>query len=370
MGGCEMLIALTIIVAIIIIILTPDSTVAIGAVIALLGFLAVLGAKRPPDSNSVNVGKRPHCAPPRGRKTQNQGCGGRMPPRPTCRTSHMPKSPQGAPMGSTVWRHSSDPSAVFEAEALDVVGGGREYRDYREGFCGCSAAEAEMLPNVGGPPDPDWDRLAAGAEAEGLSLAQGGGGPSGPGAYVRGSEFTVPGYRPGGVTAARDSFSPLPGGHNPYAVFSAWGETGPPGGEALEGGAPAPYDRAKVPLGSPFGTAYAGAIEAEQRDVDTPGAWAQGHHDRQAVTDYDVIDGNPFDVSRIASPQAAGACFDDEANDAEADVDEQNVNQVRSRNDETRVIAGIMNRTKWLTPYLKEELDEYENLNWWGRNEL
>ena len=140
-------------------------------------------------------------------------------------------------------------------------------------------------------------------------------------------------------------------------MFAAWGDTDVPFNDSSV--APAPYDRTRVLEATPFGSKYPGAIQAASRDVDTPGAWFRGDRDRDESENY-VIEGNPFDVSRLAAPQAAGACTDDEANDMEMDIDEQNANQVRSRNDETRVVAGTMNRRRWLDPYLREELDEEE----------
>jgi hypothetical protein len=83
-----------------------------------------------------------------------------------------------------------------------------------------------------------------------------------------------------------------------------------------------------------------------------------------------LIEGNPFDLSRTAAPQAAAPCVDDEANDGEIDVDESNTYQVRARNDPTRVEAGIMNRRTFLDPYLRETVEVDENRRWWGVHEL
>lgn len=431
-GNWRSLIAITIIVAIIIIIITPDSAIAVVTVTALLAFLIALGAQQGADDehSKAKSGESAVVKPPQ-TSARRRAHRDRDPPArllqkiwapPRARTPPPPMYDTSSAFQD--WEYAADPSAVYEAEALDVVGGGREFREgfeppsyavatrrnwssgpdadtiaesealdvvgggdgqeYSRPTCtrrGCSAASAEKLDVAFGPPDPDWDSLAARAEAEGISLAQGGGGPGGPGAYVRGAPFTIPGYRPNGVTASidgfreaparRSGFTPLPGGHNPHAVFASFSSADGPWPDSETGGSPAPWGKAIVPRGTPHGTKYPGAIEADSRDIDTPGAWFQGHRDRNASQNH-IIEGNPFDVSRIASPQAAGSCEDDEANDYEADLDESNVNQVRSRNDATRVEAGIFNRRKWLDPFLREELEqeEMEWGPWWGRNEL
>lgn len=413
--SCHLLIAITIVVAVIIIILmAPNSA---------------LGRRKDPDhhepgsadaagGNAMAQGARSGAsrvgAPIQATRAK-RGMIAR-PPQTAAPQAYMPPLQRSNTSREfREWVYEADPAAVYEAEALDVVGGGREFRegfeavnpvlrrDWQTGpdadtiveaealdvvgggdgtapTCsrrGCSAASAEMQDVAFGPPDPDWDRLAAKADAEGISLAQGGGGPSGPGAYVRGTPFTIPGYRPGGVTASRDDFkprrsgfTPLPGGHNPQAVFASYSDGDGPWPDSETGGSPAPWDRAIVPRGTPHGVKYPGAIEADSRDVDTPGAWFQGHRDRN-ISQNKIIEGNPFDLSRIASPQAAGSCADDEAHEI-ADLDEANVNQVRSRNDATRVEAGIFNRRRWLDPYLREELDqeELEWGPWWGKHEL
>lgn len=99
-------------------------------------------------------------------------------------------------------------------------------------------------------------------------------------------------------------------------------------------------------------------------------AWALGHTDR-LEGDYDTApEGNPFDLARTAAPLAAGPCVDDEANDDELDGDEGMTLQGLSRNDPTRVEAGIFNRLRDLKPYLDEETAEAENKIWWGAHEV
>ena len=80
--------------------------------------------------------------------------------------------------------------------------------------------------------------------------------------------------------------------------------------------------------------------------------------------------GNPYDLDRIHSPAAAGACVDDEANDAEIDGDELATYQARPSNDATRVAAGTMNRRRDMDRYFREEVEEAEDRQWWGRHEV
>ena len=105
-------------------------------------------------------------------------------------------------------------------------------------------------------------------------------------------------------------------------------------------------------------------------DMSSDDAWTQGHEDRLTEEYEYAPEGNPFDLSRTKAPYAAPPCIDDEANDDDYDIDERNTYQARSRNDQTRVDAGTMNRRKWIKQFVNEELDERENAYWWGRHEL
>ncbi len=52
------------------------------------------------------------------------------------------------------------------------------------------------------------------------------------------------------------------------------------------------------------------------------------------------------------------------------DGDELMTYQARSRNDATRVTAGTMRRVKEMDKYFREEVEEREDIPWWGRHEL
>lgn len=112
-------------------------------------------------------------------------------------------------------------------------------------------------------------------------------------------------------------------------------------------------------------TAYPGAIDFTEYET----APALGHTDWEAAARADVPVGNPFDDGRIAAPQAAPPCDDDDAI-AYFDADELNTYQVRSRNVPERVWAGIYRRKALVERYVGEELDEQEDTQWWGRHEV
>ena len=113
---------------------------------------------------------------------------------------------------------------------------------------------------------------------------------------------------------------------------------------------------------------YKGAIDVDiQSEYESGAKW--GHRDRTAYeTGFSPL-GNPFDTDRIAYPAALGPCIDDEAHGANIDGDELNVYHARSRNDNTRVIAGTIRRKEFMDRFLREELEEEEDSRWWGRHE-
>ena len=110
---------------------------------------------------------------------------------------------------------------------------------------------------------------------------------------------------------------------------------------------------------------YPGAIDINEYDSE-PG-W--GHRDRTERDNEFASEGNPFNFNRLNAPSAAGACIDDEANDDALDGDERMNYQARSRNDPTRATAGTMNRRCDLDKYLREEVEEEDDREWWGRHE-
>lgn len=119
------------------------------------------------------------------------------------------------------------------------------------------------------------------------------------------------------------------------------------------------------------GPEYPGAIDFGEtgRPVVGDEAPALGFVDWDASARDNVPQGNPFDTDRIANPQAAPPCVDDDAL-ALFDGDELNAYQVRSRNNPERVWAGIYRRSALMDRYVREELDERENTRWWGNHEV
>jgi len=142
--------------------------------------------------------------------------------------------------------------------------------------------------------------------------------------------------------------------------------TGHPAPHAVSAKVDAVQAPSTVPSRQRLDPPYKGAIDIDEYDT----APEHGHRDRRIGENESAPYGNPFDTDRIASPQAAGANLDDEANDDELDGDERNAYQVRSRNEHARVTAGTMDRRKMLDPYFREELDQEEDSHWWGRHEI
>lgn len=121
----------------------------------------------------------------------------------------------------------------------------------------------------------------------------------------------------------------------------------------------------QVPAEPPAAAPYPGAIDVSDLAHDrAPGF---GHAD--AMRDRDVPRGNPFLEGRIAVPQGAPPCVDDEAT-AHFDGDELVTYHARARNDPERVWAGARRRKAHVQRYVGEELDEAENTVWWGRHEV
>ena len=122
-----------------------------------------------------------------------------------------------------------------------------------------------------------------------------------------------------------------------------------------------------------FPEKYPGAIdfgaEAPPFRLAADEAPALGHLDWAAADRDHVPVGNPYDLDRVASPQAAGPCVDDDAT-AFFDGDELNTYQARSRNNPERVWAGVFRRKALVGRFVREELDERENTRWWGAGEL
>jgi hypothetical protein len=136
-------------------------------------------------------------------------------------------------------------------------------------------------------------------------------------------------------------------------------------GDMAARGAPAPGGAGTEvpPPDAPI--AYPGAISFGSQDSLS----GFGHVDRTRGENEARPYGNPFDTGRTSAPKAAEACADDEANGDEIDGDERITLQASSRNDATRVTAGTMNRRRDLDEYLREEVEEEEDREWWGRGE-
>jgi hypothetical protein len=169
---------------------------------------------------------------------------------------------------------------------------------------------------------------------------------------------------PSGVWSSGGGFSPRSRPDSAREAFTG-ATTAPPGA-----GAPAfPNVPRTTPGSAP--PEYPGAIDFGGTDYPVVGdeAPALGHADWAEASRVSVPAGNPYDLDRISSPQAAPPCIDDDAL-ALYDGDELTAYQVRSRNEPERVWAGIYRRKALVDRYVGEELDERENSRWWGAGEV
>jgi hypothetical protein len=89
-----------------------------------------------------------------------------------------------------------------------------------------------------------------------------------------------------------------------------------------------------------------------------------GHADWDTRARGNAPEGDP----RIAGLQAAPPCVDGDSF-ASYDGDELVTYHARSRNDPERVWAGARHRKTLVDKYVREELDERENIRWWGVHE-
>lgn len=163
------------------------------------------------------------------------------------------------------------------------------------------------------------------------------------------------------------------GGHGGYDGHSGYDRGGHHGG----------YDRSgHHGSGDERYRSYPGAIDYQERPPhsfggvtpdgasDLPQWDSFGFSDLGGYEARHFAEGNPFGLNRAQAPRAAGPCTDDEANNDEYDGDDRIARSGLTRNEPTRVTAGTINRKRDLDPYLREEVEEYEDLNWWGRHEV
>lgn len=182
------------------------------------------------------------------------------------------------------------------------------------------------------------------------------------------------------------TYSFLPGQRPPYAVATppaAFGQISQKFTQNSEAkkdtefsGYKGAIDGADFDIDSAGGPVFTGSedlngeVPPDSPDMSADDAWFRGHRDRLEDMYEEFPEGNPYQLSRTAAPKMAEPCIDDEANDDQYDIDERNTYQARARNDATRVEAGIFNRRVFLDPYLREEVEEREDIPWWGRHEV
>jgi hypothetical protein len=104
-------------------------------------------------------------------------------------------------------------------------------------------------------------------------------------------------------------------------------------------------------------------------NVPTPINLKSGHPDLKKNANKNAPKGNPFNRTNISAPYATPIMVKKELNADTLDFDEKNANLSLMRNDPYRPINGIMNRDKFMEPFLLEELKAEESKEWWGVGE-
>lgn len=92
-----------------------------------------------------------------------------------------------------------------------------------------------------------------------------------------------------------------------------------------------------------------------------------GHTELNPDENNNVPYGIPYNRTNISAP--ANPPYK-ESNNTTLDYDEQNTYQGLGRNDPYRPINGLMNKKKYINPYLIEELEREERKEWWGNGEV
>lgn len=104
-------------------------------------------------------------------------------------------------------------------------------------------------------------------------------------------------------------------------------------------------------------------------NVPTPINLKSGHPDLTKDANKNAPKGNPFNRTNISAPYATPIMVKKELNADTLDFDEKNANFSLMRNDPYRPINGIMNRDKFIEPFLLEELKAEESKEWWSAGE-
>ena len=104
-------------------------------------------------------------------------------------------------------------------------------------------------------------------------------------------------------------------------------------------------------------------------NVPTPINLKSGHPDLKKNANKNAPKGNPFNRTNISAPYATPIMVKKELNADTLDFDEKNANFSLMRNDPYRPINGIMNRDKFMEPFLLEELKAEESKEWWSAGE-
>lgn len=137
---------------------------------------------------------------------------------------------------------------------------------------------------------------------------------------------------------------------------------------------PDPSTLAQVPIP----TKYVGNIDDSIEEInnsilnntlETNNALMNGHRDLQKNDNSNAPVGNITNVMDTNAPYAAPIPIYQEKNIHSIDYDEANSFQGLARNDPLRPTVGIIARGSMMDGFLREELEDAEDKEWWGNGD-
>jgi hypothetical protein len=106
------------------------------------------------------------------------------------------------------------------------------------------------------------------------------------------------------------------------------------------------------------------------KTLETNSALINGHRDLKKNENCDAPIGNIANVTATSAPYApAIPSYTAENNTHDIDFDESNAFQGLARNDPLRPTIGIIDRGSMMDAFLREELADAEDKEWWGNGE-
>lgn len=128
----------------------------------------------------------------------------------------------------------------------------------------------------------------------------------------------------------------------------------------------------------PASTKYVGNIDDSIEEINnsilnntlgTNNALMNGHRDLQKNDNSNSPEGNIANITATNAPYAAPIHTYQENNIHSIDYDEANSFQGLARNDPLRPTVGIIARGSMMDGFLREELEDAEDKEWWGNGD-